>query len=177
MSPDEIQKLVLLAKRGDKQAFGLLYRHYFGRIYRYTRIHLFQDELAKDVCQEVFLRAWKALTAFKVDTGGTFQAFLFTVARNLIIDLSRKKKELSLHMFTTLVADESLEEQFDTINSRTELRRVLAQLTDVEREIVILRYFEELRHNEVAQIIGIAEGTLRVRIMRILRKLRSKLKP
>jgi len=52
---------------------------------------MYREEFAQDVCQEVFLRAWKSLPSFAITSDGTFQAYLFKIARNLIIDIARKK--------------------------------------------------------------------------------------
>src|SRR6266702_3946755 len=91
---ENIEECVKKAQNGDKNAFGVLYKQYYTRIYRYCRINLYSNLAVDDVCQEVFIRAWKALPKFTIRDGGTFQAFLFRIARNLIIDLSRKKKEI-----------------------------------------------------------------------------------
>lgn len=167
--PEVIQK----AKQGDKKAFGILYKEYYQRIYRYCKTNLYKDDVAEDVCQETFIRAWRSLPSFVVTETGTFQAYLYRIARNLIIDLGRKKKEFSLAFYEDIETDEDHIEAIDRKNNIDMVKRALAKLNDIDRQIVILRYFEEMSHAEVAKIIGIKEGALRVRTMRLLEKIKG----
>src|SRR5579864_2871218 len=94
---ENLEELIQKAQKGDKDAFGQLYKDYYQRIYRYCKVNCFyQDALAEDLCQETFVKAWKAMPSFTLEKGGTFQAFLFRIARNLIIDFSRKKKSVNI---------------------------------------------------------------------------------
>ncbi len=165
--------LIILAKNSNKEAFGLLYKEYFNRIYRYCIVNLYRDDLAQDVAQETFLRAWKSLTRFSISSGSSFQAFLFTIARNLIIDLSRKKKEFSLETIKEITVEDKIEEKIDQDSKILSLKNALAKLPESDRQILILRYFQELSHNEIAHILKSNSGTIRVRTTRILRKLKS----
>ena len=137
---------------------------------------MYRNDLAEDVCQETFIRAWKSLPTYVVTETGTFQAFLYRIARNLIIDLSRKKKEFSIDYHTEIESDEDFTEDIDRQEKIEHVKKALAKLNEVDRQIVILRYFEELSHQEVAKIIGIKEGALRVRTMRLLEKIKVLLK-
>lgn len=168
--------LIEKAKNGDKDAYGKLYKEYYKRIHRYCKANLYREDVVEDVCQEVFIRAWKALGTFLLKDGGTFQAFLFRIARNLIIDLSRKKKEFSLETYQEIAVDEDLEEKLDKKDSFEKVKYALSKLKDIDRQLIILRYFEELSHAEVAKILGIKTGNLRVRTIRILKKLKGLIK-
>lgn len=170
---DEIEKYIKNAQTGDKNAYGELYKQYYARIYRYCRLNLYNQHTADDVCQEVFIRAWKALPKFTLKDGGTFQAFLFRIARNLIIDLSRKKKEVSIESVGEISKEENLIEGITQKENIEKVRNALAKLGEVDRQIIILRYFEEMSHSEVAKIIKIKEGALRVRTIRLLKKLKE----
>lgn len=161
------------AQNGDKYAFGVLYKQYYTRIYRYCRINLYHEQMADDVCQEVFIRAWKALPKFTLKNGGTFQAFLFRIARNLIIDLSRKKKEISLEKVGEISINDNLIEDISRKEDIQKIKTALEKLADLDRQIIILRYFEELSHSESAKVLNMKEGALRVRTMRLLKKLKE----
>jgi RNA polymerase sigma-70 factor (ECF subfamily) len=167
------ESIVERAQSGDKEAFGALYKHYFPRIYRYCKANIYRDDLATDICQETFLKAWKAFSAFKVKDGGTVQAYFFRIARNLIIDLSRKKKEFSLTFYEDIVGDEDVNQNIDREDEIKKMKQVLAKLPEKERQILLLRYFEDLSHKETAKILGIKEGALRVRTTRLLKKLKE----
>lgn len=165
--------LLQLAKNGDKDAFGNLYKIYYERIYRYCSIHISDSSLALDICQETFIRAWKSLPSFSVRSDGTFQAYLFRIAHNLVIDQWRKKKEYPLEIAETIHTDESLEDKVDAKDRVEEVRTALSKLNDIDRQIIILRYFEELSHNEISKILHINDGAIRVRTIRILKKLQT----
>lgn len=174
---DDTEALIKNAQNGDKDAYGKLYKQYYTRIYRYCRLNLYNAPVADDACQEVFIRAWKALPKFTLKDGGTFQAFLFRIARNLIIDLSRKKKEISIEAIGEISKEENLIEGIAQKEDIQRVRNAMAKLPDVDRQIIILRYFEEMSHSDIAKIINIKEGALRVRTIRLLKKLKELIEP
>ena len=166
-------ELIEKAKTGDKDAFGTLYKYYFPRLYRYCKANIYKDELAADICQESFLKAWKALPTFTLKNGGTFQAFIYRIARNIMIDLSRKKKEFSLAIYEEIETDDDLVSKMERTENIDKVKRMLAKLPDKDRQILILRYFEDMSHKETAKIIGIREGALRVRSTRLLKRVKE----
>lgn len=170
---NNLYEAIQKAQKGDKEAFEAIYKEYYRRIYRYCKVNIYLDDLAQDICQETFIRAWKALPGFEQRKDGTFQAFLFRVARNLIIDLSRKKKEFTLEEYAEIETEEDFTEQIDKNNDLTRVKVALSKLELTDRQIIILRYFEDMSHKECAKIIGIKEGALRVRTARALKKLKD----
>lgn len=170
---ENINVLIQRAQKGNKDAFGEIYKIYFKKIYRYCRINLGSEETAKDVVQETFLKAWRALPTFSFDNGGSIQAFLFRIARNLIIDLSRKRKELPLDTALEIVAKDDMEEKLDRKNDIKLVQQALSKLAPEDKQIMILRFFEEMPTAQIAQIVGISEGNLRVRLYRALKKLKE----
>lgn len=173
---DDEVSIIQKAKNGDKQAFELLYKHYFPRIYRYCQASIYRDDLAADISQETFLKAWKALPTFRLRDGGTFQAYIYRIARNIIIDLSRKKKEFSLTFYEDIETDDDLVEKMARSENIDKVKRALSKLSEKDRQILILRYFEEMSHKETAKIIGIREGALRVKTTRLLKKIKEMLR-
>lgn len=173
---DAIAECIKRAQVGDKDAYGQLYKQYYSRIYRYCRINMYNHPAADDVCQEVFIRAWKALPKFTLKDGGTFQAFLFRIARNCIIDLSRKKKEISIDQVEEIRKEDTVIEGIAQKEAIEKVQKALAKLNEKDRQIIILRYFEEMSHSDVAKIINIREGALRVRTIRLLKKMKELLK-
>lgn len=170
---DNLSETIQKAQNGDKDAFGELYKEYYERIYRYCKVNIYAEDLVQDICQETFIRAWKALPTFKQTPEGTFQAFIFRIARNLIIDLSRRKKEFTLEHYAEIEDEEDFTEQIDKKDELKKVKSALSKLEDEDRQIIILRYFEEMSHKECAKIIGTKEGALRVRTMRILKKMKE----
>lgn len=169
----EDKELIKKAQIGNKEAYGELYKKYFKKIYRYCSFNTNHDELAKDITQETFVKAWIKIKDFELKENWSLQAFLFTIARNLIIDQSRRKKELQIDEFeNNLETDENLVDDFDKKEDIKKIKTALSKLDEVERQIIILRYFEEMDTKDVAQVIGIKDGALRVRIHRVLEKLK-----
>jgi RNA polymerase sigma-70 factor (ECF subfamily) len=165
--------LIKKAQKGDKQAYGEIYKKYFQKIYRYCKFNTNNEELAKDICQESFVKAWKKIKDFKTEGQWSIQAFLFTIARNLIIDFSRKKKEYALDQAENVAAITDLYEDLDKKNEIEQVRNALSKLDDLERQIIILRYFEEMPSAEVAKILNVNDGALRVRTYRVMQKLKD----
>jgi len=172
---DNLSQLITKAKEGNKDAFGQIYNLFYKRIFRYCKFNLGNSRAndPQDICQETFLRAWKSLSNFSEKKGGSFQAYLFRIARNLIIDNSRKKKEVPLLEYQEIEDDTDLDEGIDKKNENQKLKAALGKLKEKDRQIIILRYFEEMTTAEVAKTIGTKEGAIRVRIHRILKNLKE----
>lgn len=168
----DLSEVIEKAKRGDTKAFQEIYQTFYKKIFRYCVFNGQTEEGAKDICQEVFLRAWKSLPRFSLKDGGTMQAFLFRIARNLLIDLSRKKKEYALKEYEDAIeTNEDFIEDFAREQSIKNVKTALSELEEKDRQIVVLRYFEELSTADVAKALKMKEGALRVRIHRTLKKL------
>lgn len=170
---DDLSRFITAAQRGDQNAFGNIYHLFYKRIYRYCRINTGNVQLAEDICQETFLKAWKYLPNFSLYKGGSFQAYLFRIARNLLIDQSRKKKEIALDETEEIEVSSDLEEKASKQVQEQKLQMALLKLNDLERQVVILKYFEELSGAEIAKILGLNEGTIRVKTHRVLKKLKE----
>lgn len=170
---EELKILVLKAKSGDKEAFSEIYKLYVKKVYRYCKFNTRDESSAQDICQESFVRAWKKMKDFTLDAPNwSIQAFLFTIARNLIIDKTRVKKEFSLEDYEHIETNEDLYEKVDRATNIHNVRDALTKLDEIERQIIILRYFEDMESHEVAKILGIKDGALRVRQHRAMEKLK-----
>lgn len=172
---DDLSLLIDQVKQGDKKAFSKIYQLFYKRIFRFCQINLFNTDQAEDLCQETFIKAWQAIPKFSLDSGGSFQAFLFKIARNMIIDLSRKKREIQLDKIAEPEKEIYWDEEIDRENSALQLRQALNLLDDTDKQIITLRYFEELSFFEIAKVTGIKEGSLRVKVHRILNKLKDRI--
>ena len=170
---DKLSILTRRAQEGERDAFGEIYSLFYKKIYRYCQFHSESVELAQDICQETFLKAWKALPSFSQKKGGTLQAFLFKIARNLLIDWSRKKKESKLEQHLDLESNENLMDEIERGRAIKTVRTAIRQLDGLEQEIITLHYFEELSGAEIASVVGMNEGAVRVRTHRILLKLKE----
>lgn len=170
---EDLKSIVQKAIQGDRDAFSEIYKLYYRKVFRYCKFNTNDDSLAQDICQESFVRAWKKIADFEIDKPNwSIQAFLFTIARNLIIDRSRSKREFSLEHYEHLATQEDLYAEFDRTSAIHTIRDALSKLDETEQQIIVLRYFEDMDSKEVANILGVKDGALRVRQHRAMEKLK-----
>ena len=169
-------ELIDLAQRGESEAYGELYRRYLDPIYRYIRIRVGEDRLAEDLSEMVFLRSFESLGKYK-ERGHPFSAYLYRVARNLLVDQYRyRRDELPLEQEPEL-SDAGMDVDAEVIR-REKLRAVLAALQVLpqdHQEVIRLRVILGLSTAEVASWMGRSEGAVRVLLHRALKSLREQL--
>lgn len=170
-SPSNAQ-LVQLAQAGDTEAFGYLYDTYIDRIYRYIFFRVTDEQLAEDLTAQVFCKAWEHLDRYKLG-GAPFVAWLYTIARNSVIDYYRTRKDtVALEEATSLVGDgpqphEQAELKFETES----LRIALEALTEEQQQVLVLKFISGMTTEEIAQHLGKRPGAVRALQMRGLQAL------
>ena len=160
--------LILKATQGESEAFGMLFDKYSDKIYRFIYYKVINKELAEDLTSQCFLKAWEQIFAGRKIK--TFQAWVYRIARNLVVDYyrTREKEELPLIYEPRFNPEETLNPE--------ELEKLLLSLKNEVREIVILKYIEELSINEIAKIVDKSAGNVRVILHRALKDLQDKIK-
>ncbi len=164
--------LVRQAKSGDDEAFTRLYDGYVERVYRYIYFRISDDTATEDLVSQVFLKAWQNLDRYKIGTA-PFIAWLYAIARNLVIDHYRSKKELlPLEEAVTLPSDrqspdDEVQLQFDL----EAMRDALQVLSADQKQVLILKYIAGLPNENIAKIMNKREGTIRGLQMRGLQVL------
>jgi len=178
------QELVRSFQEGNKNAFNELQKRYQDKIFclilRYQR----NLEDAKDLCQEVFLRAFLRLKTFK--GGAKFYTWLYRIAVNICIDFHRKRSRISV---TDLPEDLPTSYQigksngnFDPLSSleREELyekvREAIERLPPKQKSVLILRYYGEFKISEIASKCDCSEGTVKAQLFHARQKLAKMLK-
>ena len=159
---EEIAGLVAAAQGGDPEAFGSLFDHYHGPVYRYVAARVRRPSDAEDLTQHVFVKALEALPRYEA-RGVPFGGWLFRLARNVVIDHVRTRRE---HATLDLAAERpSATEGPDELAAlRQELDSVataLRRLTPEQREAIELRFFAGLSAREAAIAMDRQEGTVR----------------
>ncbi len=178
---DEIENdehgLLKRALNGDAEAFGDLYLRYLDPIYRYIYFRVGSQEEAEDLTEEVFARAWEALSTFTL-RGQPFTSWLYRIAHNLVVDYRRRQRPLPMpeEGLRTIAAQTlSPEEALAQSQEVAVLIAALRELDDEEQQVILLRFVQDLSHSEVAAIIGKSEGASRVIQHRALTKLQRAL--
>ena len=172
------KNLVKLAQRGDPEAFGLLYEHYLPKIYRFILIKVSHKEQAEDLTHLTFLKAWENVRSYKY-RGHPFSSWLYRIARNAVIDHYRRGVvQVSIEDVSAEVlgVDNSLSEETDVKILWEDLLEAMRTLKEVEQDILIMRFVEDLPHQEIAAAVDKTEGAVKVIQHRALKKLKEALK-
>ena len=173
---EAIERLVEAAKDGDPEAFGALFDHFYGPVYRYVAARVGRPSDAEDLAQLVFVKALEALPRYEL-RGVPFGGWLFRLARNVVIDHVRTRRE---HVTLDVVVQQSDEDggPDELAAIRQELDSVahaLRRLTPEQREAIQLRFFAGLSAREAAGAMGRQEGTVRGLQFRAIAALRREL--
>jgi RNA polymerase sigma-70 factor (ECF subfamily) len=173
------KKLVIRAQAGDRQAFMELVDHYktpvFNLIYRMTNGSMQESD---DLAQETFLRTFEGLGSFKAQK--RFFPWLYTICLNIIRNHMQKKNPVPAAGYD--LPGHSVNEETGNPEAlylqRQEndmVQEGLLQLTEEQRAAIILRYYQDLTHEDIAQILGLSTSGVKMRVKRGLANLRSHL--
>lgn len=161
----------------DSEAFAEVYDLYVDRIFRYVVLKLPTQEDAEDVSSEVFKRLWQYVCD-GTKVVDNLNALIYQIARNLVADYYRnreRKPTVSADDFPIEIADERQLDVVRSIEHGIELTQAIQQLPTDYREVVVLRYIEDLSTEDIAQIMGRTKGAIRVLLHRATQLLRQHL--
>ncbi|MEU7909830.1 sigma-70 family RNA polymerase sigma factor [Microbispora bryophytorum] len=170
-----MRNLVLRAKTGDSEAFGVLYDHYLELVYRYVYFRVGGHALAEDLTSETFLRALRGIAEFTWQ-GRDFGAWLVTIARNLVTDHYKSGRN-RLEVTTAEIRDTPLDgphipENAVVANMVNEhVMHAIKQLGAEQQECVILRFLHGMSLEETAVIMGKKSGAIKALQFRAIRAL------
>ena len=168
-------QLVERAKR-DADAFGELYDHYFGQIYRFVYSRLHEQDAAEDVTSEVFFKALRAIGRYK-PSGHPFSAWLYQISVNAINDHYRSRRPVSSLDAAIAVADPQRPVAERVVDS-AEAARVWAAIDDLpaqQRTAMTLKLGEDLKLAQIGRIMGKSEGAVKLLIHRGMIGVRQRL--
>lgn len=167
-------KLVARAQSGESDAFGVLYERYVEQIYRYVRSRVTLKRDAEDLTESVFVRSYEALDRYE-ERGHPYSAFLYQVARNVLVDHYRRPEEEGLEESPPLVATGlGLEGRIERDEEVERIQRAMAELPDDYQEVIRLRVLMSLPTATAAEWLDRSEGAVRVLLYRALKSLRQK---
>jgi RNA polymerase sigma-70 factor (ECF subfamily) len=180
-SKEQLERLVLSAQAGDTAAFEALYDHFYDRIYRYVSFKAGDPTAAEDITEEVFLRMLRSIGTYK-HQGHPFSSWLFRIAHNLVVDYFRKKgrdKSVPLDKVLAVVGESSvdLDNYVQTKLAMREVNLAMENLTDLQRQVISLRFAGGLSVNETAKAVGRNENAVKALQHAGIKKLRKILMP
>ena len=178
------ERLVELALDGDEEAFGLLVRRYQRRLTAFLSQLVGDLELARELSQEAFVRAWSALSRF--DPRYRFSTWLFRIAHNLGIDQLRRRRLKTVSLYRTdaegdeveVIVPDAKKDPLGHLENHalaSELRQVIDELRPEYRELVLLRHFAGLSYQEIADFKEMPLGTVKNKLFRAHSVLRNAL--
>ena len=184
--PTDEKELVERFQNGEQEAFNELVNRYQGKIYNLVYRYVSNSETAKDLSQEIFIKAFRALPHFKRQSA--FYSWLYRIATNLCIDFIRQQKRgqaLSLEDFTT---DGNNEMVFNDVNplppdqlETKELGHIIGQavqqLPPKQQRVFNLRYQDGLQLKEIAAQLDRSEGTIKAHLHHAHKRLQTLLVP
>jgi len=174
---EEDAALARRAGRGEAEAFGVLYDRYVDQVYRYTFYRVRNEAEAEDVTSEVFMRALRAIP--KYEPRQAFLAWLYRIARNAIIDRSRRRVNRQQVSFEDALAHPNADqivhpdEGLLAGSDAAVVRRAMQQLTPLQQEVLVLRYVEGFDTKMISKLVGKRDGTIRGIEFRALNALRA----
>ena len=173
--------LVALYSKGNNQAFDILLERYKDKLYSYIHFSVRNDELAEDVFQETFVKAIVTIQQGRYTENGKFAAWLTRIAHNLVIDLFRQEKnenvvsndETEVDLFNDVkLSDDNIETKLVNEQVLSDVRRLVDFLPDNQREVVYMRFYQDLSFKEISEITGVSINTALGRMRYALLNLR-----
>ena len=155
------QLLVLRCQAGDETAFETLVARYHGRLAYYLRGLLPREDQVDDVLQEVWLAVFRALP--RLADPGALAAWLYRIARDKALVRWRGHRQERPLDESDLVEEPSQRDEFGPEDAR-EIHAALAQLTPEHREMLVLRFLEDMSYGQIAEVTGCPVGTVRSRL-------------
>jgi RNA polymerase sigma-70 factor, ECF subfamily len=168
-------------QKDRKEQFLQIYKEYFPRIYNYCLFRVSLKEDAEDITEMTFIKTWDYLSEGKhIDN---FKAFLFRVAHNLTINLYGKRTQDKEHIVSLTSSitgkqidipdDTDIHDDLETKELYKSIRQELAQLKPEYRDVMLLRYVDDMSLSDIAQTLQISETNVRVRLHRATRKMKD----
>jgi RNA polymerase sigma factor (sigma-70 family) len=177
-SPDD-NELMKRIQAGSHDAFAQLYDRYSKRAYRVARAATMDALLAEDAVQEGFVAIWRARATYRPERE-TAAPWLMTVIRHRAIDVNRRHAIVRSHragdgsVEDRQSRDDIATEAADRVDAR-DLRALLRCLPDAQREVIVLAFYGELTHTEIAAELDVPVGTVKGRMRLGLHKIRAAL--
>ncbi|GIS68709.1 MAG: DNA-directed RNA polymerase sigma-70 factor [Chloroflexota bacterium] len=181
LNKDQIDRYVVLAQKGESSAFEALYDHFYDQIFRYIAFKTSDSLIAEDLTEDVFLRMLESIRKFKPQ-GHPFSSWLFRIAHNRVIDHYRKRgrdKNVPLDTILTTVGESqsTLDTYVETKLAMREVNQAMENLTDLQREVLNLRFAGGLSIKETAEAVNRNENSVKALQHSAVKKLRVLLEP
>lgn len=162
------EELVVLYSKGENQAFDILLNRYQNRLFSYIYFIVRNTELAEDIFQETFVKAIMTIKQGRYTENGKFPAWITRIAHNLVIDYFRQEKsenvisndDSEVDLLNNInLSEDTVENTMINIQIREDLRELVKLLPANQREVVYMRYYQNLSFKEIADATGVSINT------------------
>ena len=160
----EIKKQIDKAKQGDQVAFTFLLNHYWNEVYGFMLKRTENETNAEDITIETFSKAFDKIASYNSDF--QFNTWLIAIAKNVHIDLLRKKKSSLFVEITDEETTPSAEDELITEQNLSRLLQFIKELKPHYQEVIQLRYFQEMTYQEIANKIDEPLSNVKVKLLR-----------
>ena len=160
--------LVARYSKGDNKAFDELLARYQSKLFNYIYFIVRSQEVAEDIFQETFVKAITTIQQGRYTASGKFGAWLTRIAHNMIIDGFRQERnentisndETEVDLLNDVdLCDDNIEMQMVNEQTLSDVRRLVDALPDNQREVVYMRFYQDLSFKEIAEITGVSINT------------------
>jgi RNA polymerase sigma factor (sigma-70 family) len=174
LNPDDERALIDRARQ-QPEAFRKLYQHYLPRLYAYVAARVNNVPDAEDLVSIIFMKVVTSLGRFEYRGDGAFAAWLFSIAHNEVSQFFRKRHPAALPLDDVLDSESDIPDQIVMRREQfAHLRSLVGTLSPRRQEIVMLKFFGELRNQEIAAVLGLDERTVASHLCRALEDLQRK---
>ena len=161
------EEMMTTVAKGDLDMLKILFERHHVHVFNFLYKMCGDKMLSEDLTQEVFYKLMKYRNSYN---GGNFISWLFTIARNCLSTHFRKNKEY--HEDINAVAYKFPSKQEDDVEAYSQLQMALSKLNRSDRELIVLNRLQEIKYNEIAEIIGSTPGAVKTRVSRAIQKLK-----
>lgn len=182
------ESLVRMFANGDNQAFDILLNRHKDKVYNYILMIVRNRDLAEDVFQETFMKVIMTIKQGRYTENGKFFAWVSRIAHNQIIDLFRRERNENtvsneeyedVDLFNDAkLCDENVEDKMVRDQVMKDVNNLFSHLPDVQREVVYMRFYQDLSFKEISDITGVsintALGRMRYAVMNMRRMAKEK---
>ena len=177
------QELInLFVENGDENCINTLFERHKSKVYTYIVLNVKDRELAEDIFQETFIKVIKSLRKGRYMEKGIFLSWMVRISHNLIIDYYRREKHLKMtstdqteaDIFNSKkFADSNVEDKMVQNRIEFEVRQLINELPDDQKEVILLRHYGEMSFKEIADQTGVSINTALGRMRYALINLRK----
>ena len=177
MLNEEREKEIVSRAQQTPESFAILYDHYFPKIYNYVYHRVHDTQLAEDLVSETFYKALANIEKFKWKER-SFACWLYTIARNQVVDTFRKTKPVFMEESWAESIVATGEDPVETVINRAkkdELLLAIRTLSQDQQDALLFRFQEGLKIKEIARVMDKNEGAVKALLFRGLKNMRKKL--